>query len=87
MAADKSEGPVIALVYLSIAWRVTVNYGSLTASFRGLRLFSSNGELREYAAAENWNHCEPCMQCSASREVILTQVDRLAPQDRLMGTV
>ena len=39
MAADKSEGPMTALVYLSIAWRV--NYGSLTASFRGLRLFSS----------------------------------------------
>ena len=57
MAADKSKGPVTALdilVLLLTPWRV--NYGSLTASFRGLRLFSSNGELREYAAAENWNH-------------------------------
>ena len=56
MAADKSGGPVTALVYLGIVIDTMTGERSLTASFRGLRLFSSNGELREYAAAENWNH-------------------------------
>ena len=52
MAADRSEGPVTALVYLGIV--IDTMMGELRLPDSKLPKLKSNGELREYASAENW---------------------------------
>ena len=54
MAADKSEGPVTALVYLSIV--IDTMEGELRLPDSKLPRLNTLLQQREYAAAENWNH-------------------------------